>query len=118
MPTLAELGIGVVPSACSEGLAPGAIEESTSSTAPTPGRRTALSPEAPKANLASVELLNPIVERTNATPAQVALDWLARRSPESSRSRGTTKLPRLEENNVADDIELSQRLADVPTDVS
>jgi aryl-alcohol dehydrogenase-like predicted oxidoreductase len=65
------------------------------------------SAEARKANQTLVDLLKSIGERKNATPAQIALAWLLAQKPWIVPIPGTTKLNRLEENNGAVEVELS-----------
>jgi aryl-alcohol dehydrogenase-like predicted oxidoreductase len=64
-------------------------------------------PEARKANQALVNLLTNIAERKKATPAQITLAWLLAQKPWIVPIPGTTKLPRLEENIGAADVELT-----------
>ena len=109
VPTLEELGIGMVPySPLGKGFLTGTINESTR-----PGAgdfRSTLprfTPEAMKANQAVVDLLNAIAKKKNATPAQIALAWLLAQKPWIVPIPGTTKLPRLEENIGALSVELT-----------
>jgi len=109
LPLLEELGIGLVPySPLGRGFLTGKLDETT---AFVPGDfRNALprfAPEARKANHALVDLLNGIAVRRGATPAQVALAWLLAQKPWIVPIPGTTKLPRLEENLGAADLELT-----------
>lgn len=109
IPTLEELGIGLVPfSPLGKGFLTGKIDESRTfdktdirSTIPR------FTPEARKANRALVDLLGEIGKRLNATPAQIALAWLLRQKPWIVPIPGTTKLRRLEENIGAASLELS-----------
>jgi len=109
IPTLEELGIGLVPySPLGKGFLTGKIDQSTPlasddfrSTLPR------FQPEAMKANQAVVDLLNAIAERKNATPAQIALAWLLAQKPWIVPIPGTTKLARLEENIGAAAIEFT-----------
>lgn len=64
-------------------------------------------PEAREANQAVVDLLQRIAARKSGTPAQVALAWLLAKKPWIVPIPGTTKLPRLEENLGASDLQLS-----------
>jgi len=110
VPMLGELGIGLVPfSPLGKGFLTGAISETTEFAAGdfrnTVPRFT--DPEARKANLAFVELLQEIAAEKNATPAQVALAWLLAQKPWIVPIPGTTKLHRLEENIAAADLELT-----------
>ena len=108
LPTLEELGIGLVPfSPLGRGYLTGKMDESTPLQA---GDFRANLPrftaEARRANLALVELLQATGERLGATPAQVALAWLLARKPWIVPIPGTTKLHRLEENLGATQLEL------------
>jgi aryl-alcohol dehydrogenase-like predicted oxidoreductase len=109
LPTLEELGIGFVPfSPLGKGFLTGRIDETTE-LASGDFRNTVprFAPEARKANLAFVELLERIAERKEATPAQTALAWLLAQKPWIVPIPGTTKLHRLEENIAAADVELT-----------
>ena len=109
IPTLEELGIGMVPySPLGKGFLTGKMDESTElakndfrSTLP---RFTA---EARKANQAVVDLLTSIGRQKGATPAQIALAWLLAQKSWIVPIPGTTKLPRLEENIGAISVELT-----------
>ena len=109
IPTLEELGIGLVPySPLGKGFLTGKMDENTKldkgdfrSTLPR------FTPEARRANQAFVDLLNSIAKQKNATPAQIALAWLLAQKPWISPIPGTTKLSRLEENIGAVSIELT-----------
>ncbi len=100
IPTLEELGIGLVPYApLGRGFLTGKINENTKfgkgdfrSTLPR------FTPEAMKANRAFVEMIGTIAKQKNATPAQIALAWLLAQKPWIVPIPGTTKLSRLEEN--------------------
>jgi aryl-alcohol dehydrogenase-like predicted oxidoreductase len=100
IPTLEELGIGLVPySPLGKGFLTGAIGDNTTFAAN--DFRSILprfAPEARKANQAFVDLLGQIGKRKKATPAQIALAWLLARKPWIVPIPGTTKLNRLEEN--------------------
>jgi aryl-alcohol dehydrogenase-like predicted oxidoreductase len=109
IPTLEELGIGLVPySPLGKGFLTGKIDENTK--LESNDFRNILprfTPEARKANQSLVDLLNAIAQRRNATPAQIALAWLLAQKPWIAPIPGTTKLARLEENIGAAAIELS-----------
>jgi aryl-alcohol dehydrogenase-like predicted oxidoreductase len=100
IPTLEELGIGLVPySPLGKGFLTGKIDEST--TFDSSDFRSTLprfTPEALKANQALINLLGNIAERKQATPAQIAIAWLLAQKPWIVPIPGTTKLHRLEEN--------------------
>ena len=109
IPTLEELGIGLVPySPLGRGFLTGKIDENAEfdssdfrSTLPR------FTPEALKANQALIQLLGSIAERKNATPAQIALAWLLAQKPWIVPIPGTTKLSRLNENIGAMAVELT-----------
>ena len=109
LPTLDELGIGLVPySPLGRGFLTGAIDEST--TFDSTDFRNAMprfSAEARKANQALVDVLGDIAARKQATRAQIALAWLLAQKPWIVPIPGTTKLHRLEENLGAAEVELS-----------
>jgi len=109
IPTLEELGIGLVPySPLGKGFLTGKMDENT--TLGSGDFRSTLprfTPEARKANQAFVDLLATIAKRKNATPAQIALAWLLAQKPWIVPIPGTTKLSRLEENIGAVAIELT-----------
>jgi len=109
LPALEELGIGFVPfSPLGKGFLTGKIDESTTFDR-TDFRNVVprFTPENRKANLAFVEWLTAFAARKEATPAQIALAWLLAQRPWIVPIPGTTKLPRLEENIVAAQIELT-----------
>jgi aryl-alcohol dehydrogenase-like predicted oxidoreductase len=109
LPTLEELGIGIVPfSPLGKGFLTGQIDENT--TFDSSDFRNIVprfTPEARKANLAMVDLLRQIAERKKATPAQIALARLLAQKPWIVPIPGTRKLERLEENIGAVDVELT-----------
>jgi len=109
IPTLEELGIGLVPySPLGRGFLTGKIDEHT--TFGSGDFRNALprfTPEARKANMAMVDLLARIGGQKNATPAQIALAWVLAQKPWIVPIPGTTKLHRLEENLGAAAVELT-----------
>jgi len=109
IPTLEELGIGLVPySPLGKGFLTGKIDENTKLEA-TDFRSSIprFSPEARKANQTLVDLLSGIARRKSATPAQIALAWLLAQKPWIVPIPGTTKLHRLEENLGAVAVELT-----------
>jgi aryl-alcohol dehydrogenase-like predicted oxidoreductase len=109
LPTLEELGIGLVPySPLGKGFLTGKIDENT--TFDGSDFRNIVprfASEARKANQALVDLLTKIAERKKATPAQIALAWLLAQKPWIVPIPGTTKLHRMEENIKAANIELT-----------
>jgi aryl-alcohol dehydrogenase-like predicted oxidoreductase len=121
LPTLEQLGIGFVPwSPLGQGFLTGKIDAAT--TFDSTDFRTSFprfSPEARKANLAVVDLLNGMATRKKATPAQIALAWLLAQKPWIVPIPGTRKLERLEENLGAVDVELTPGdLRDIDTAAS
>jgi aryl-alcohol dehydrogenase-like predicted oxidoreductase len=116
LPTLEELGIGLVPfSPLGKGFLTGKIDENT--TFDSSDFRTAVprfNPENRKADHAFVDLLQNIARRKDATPGQIALAWLLAQKPWIVPIPGTTKLHRLEENIGAAAVELrANDLADI-----
>ena len=110
LPTLEELGIGFVPfSPLGKGFLTGKINEDTKFDS-TDFRNTVprLSAENRKANQPLVDLLTTFAEQKKATPAQIALAWLLAKKPWIVPIPGTTKLPRLEENLGAAEVELTK----------
>jgi aryl-alcohol dehydrogenase-like predicted oxidoreductase len=109
IPTLEELGIGMVPySPLGKGYLTGKIDDRTKFEST--DFRSILprfTPEARKANQAMVALLARIAGEKKATPAQIALAWLLAQKPWIVPIPGTTKLHRLEENIGAVAVELS-----------
>jgi aryl-alcohol dehydrogenase-like predicted oxidoreductase len=100
IPTLEELGIGLVPySPLGKGFLTGKIDEKT--TFDKSDFRNSVprfTPENRKANQAVVDLLTRIAKEKGATPAQIALAWLLAQKPWIVPIPGTTKLSRLDEN--------------------
>jgi aryl-alcohol dehydrogenase-like predicted oxidoreductase len=109
IPTLEELGIGLVPySPLGKGFLTGKIDENAKfdssdfrSTLPR------FTPGALKANQTLISLLASIGERKKATPAQIALAWLLAQKPWIVPIPGTTKLHRLDENIGAVSVDLT-----------
>jgi aryl-alcohol dehydrogenase-like predicted oxidoreductase len=121
LPTLEELGIGLVPySPLGRGFLTGAINEDTRFDAD--DFRNILprfTAEGRKANQSLVETLKQIAGEKGVTPAQIALAWLLAQKPWIVPIPGTTKLHRLEENVAAADIELTgAELRDIESVVS
>ena len=109
IPTLEELGIGLVPfSPLGKGFLTGTIDEKTTF-AKNDFRQIVprFTPEARKANQALVDLLGEVARQKNATPAQIALAWLLAQKPWIVPIPGTTKLNRLEENLGAASVQLT-----------
>src|SRR5512145_2254160 len=109
LPTLDELGIGLVPySPLGRGYLTGKIDENTTyDSTDIRSRNPRFTPEAIKANRAVVNLLERIAAEKNATPAQIALAWLLAQKPWIVPIPGSRKLERLDENNGSVDIALT-----------
>lgn len=109
IPTLEELGIGLVPySPLGRGFLTGKIDGNA--TFGSSDFRSALprfTPEALKANQTLIDLLHQIGRRKKATPAQISLAWLLAQKPWIVPIPGTTRLHRLEENIAATSVELT-----------
>lgn len=109
LPTLRELGIGLVPfSPLGKGFLTGTIDAFTRfgsddfrSVVPR------FSADAREANQALVHALRGIAEQEACTPAQLALAWLLDRAPWIVPIPGTTKAHRLQENLGAASLRLS-----------
>jgi aryl-alcohol dehydrogenase-like predicted oxidoreductase len=121
LPTLEELGIGLVPfSPLGKGFLTGAINENTTFDS-TDFRNTVprFTPEARKANQAVVDLLAELARQQQASPAQIALAWLLAQKPWIVPIPGTTKLQRLQENIGAAAVQLTaEDLKDIDSAVS
>lgn len=109
IPTLEELGIGLVPySPLGRGYLTGKIDvDATFDSSDFRSTLPRFTPEALKANQELVRLLGEIAARKHSTPAQIALAWLLARKPWIVPIPGTTKLTRLEENVGAVALELT-----------
>jgi aryl-alcohol dehydrogenase-like predicted oxidoreductase len=100
LPTLDELGIGLVPfSPLGKGFLTGTVSADTEF-APGDIRTTIprFTEENRAANQALVELVGQVAKAHDATPAQVALAWLLARRPSLVPIPGTRRLSRLDEN--------------------
>jgi aryl-alcohol dehydrogenase-like predicted oxidoreductase len=111
LPTLRELGIGLVPySPLGRGLLTGAIT-SEDALADDDSRRTAYFPrfqgEALDANLALVAKIREIADAKGCTPGQLALAWVLAQGDDVVPIPGTKRIPYLEENVGAAAVELS-----------
>jgi aryl-alcohol dehydrogenase-like predicted oxidoreductase len=109
LPTLEELGIGLVPfSPLGKGFLTGAIDEKTTFTdGDFRNRVPRFNPEARRANQQIVDALGRIAGEKKATHAQIALAWLLAQKPWIVPIPGTTKLSRLEENLGSANVVLS-----------
>lgn len=109
LPTLDELGIGLVPYApLGRGFLTGKVEPTaTFEASDVRSTLPRFTPEAMQANRALVDLLAAIAVRKKATPAQIALAWLLAQRPYVVPIPGTRRLERLEENAGAAAVELT-----------
>ncbi len=114
LPTLIQLGIGLVPfSPLGKGFLTGTIDSSTTfADGDLRSNLPRFTEQARTSNQALVDLLGRVAARNDATPAQVALAWILAQHPSMVPIPGTTKLHRLQENTAAADLELS------PTDLA
>jgi aryl-alcohol dehydrogenase-like predicted oxidoreductase len=125
LPTIRELGIGLVPySPLGRGLLTGAITDE-SALEEGDSRRTGYFPrlngEGLRANLTLVDAIRAIADDKGCTPGQLALAWVLAQGEDVAPIPGTKRVRYLEENAAAADIELTaddlQRLTDaVPRD--
>ncbi|MBU4433381.1 MAG: aldo/keto reductase [Alphaproteobacteria bacterium] len=109
LPTIRELGIGLVPySPLGRGFLTGALT-SDAGLAKDDFRRglPRFQGEALASNLSLVEALTVLAKAKGITPAQLALAWLLHQGPDIAPIPGTTKISRLEENVGAVDVALS-----------
>lgn len=109
LPTIAELGIGLVPFApLGRGFLTGTIDQTTQFEANDfRAGNPRFTEEARAANLQVIAVLDAIAQSRSATKAQIALAWLLAQRPWVVPIPGTTKLGRLEENIAATEIILS-----------
>jgi aryl-alcohol dehydrogenase-like predicted oxidoreductase len=112
LPTLRELGIGLVPySPLGRGLLTGAIT-SADTLEDGDSRRTGYFPrfqgDALDANLALVDRIRAIAEAKGCTPGQLALAWVLAQGDDVVPIPGTKRVAYLEENVAAADVTLSE----------
>lgn len=109
IPTLEELGIGLVPfSPLGRGFLTGQLDDTTTFDASDfRSNLPRFSVENRKANRTLVDRLSTIALRHGVTPAQVALAWLLAQKPWIVPIPGTTKAHRLKENLAAAELQLS-----------
>jgi aryl-alcohol dehydrogenase-like predicted oxidoreductase len=110
LPTLRELGIGLVPySPLGRGILTGAVtreslEEGDSRAA---GRFPRFSGDALDANLALVDKVRELAQQHGCTPGQLALAWVLAQGDDVVPIPGTKRVRYLEENLGATEVELS-----------
>src|SRR4051794_39677769 len=112
LPTIRELGIGLVPySPLGRGILTGAIT-SPSSLAEDDSRRSAYFPRFSgdnlEANLALVARVREIAEQKGCTPGQLALAWVLAQGDDVAPIPGTKRVRYLEENVGAADVRLDE----------
>jgi aryl-alcohol dehydrogenase-like predicted oxidoreductase len=109
LPTLEELGIGLVPySPLGRGFLTGKMDASTTfDSSDFRSRLPRFTPEARQANQVLVDLIGGIAKRRKLMPAQIALAWLLAQKPWIVPIPGTTRLDRLQENIGAAEVDLS-----------
>ena len=109
LPTLEELGIGLVPySPLGRGYLTGKIDETTTfASSDIRSRNPRFTQEAIKANRAVIDLLEKIATQKGGTPAQIALAWLLAQKPWIVPIPGSRKLERLDENNGSVNIQMT-----------
>ena len=109
LPTLEELGIGLVPySPLGRGYLTGKIDTTTTFDASDlRSNNPRFTPEAIRANQSVVDLLAEMGNRKEATPAQIALAWLLAQRSWIVPIPGSRKLGRLDENLGAANLELT-----------
>jgi aryl-alcohol dehydrogenase-like predicted oxidoreductase len=121
LPTLEELGIGLVPySPLGRGYLTGKINENTTyDSTDIRSRNPRFTPEAIKANRVVIDLLDRIAAQKNVTPAPIALAWLLAQKPWIVPIPGSRKIERLEEYIGAVRIQLtSDDLAEIDNAMS
>jgi aryl-alcohol dehydrogenase-like predicted oxidoreductase len=109
LPTLAELGIGLVPfSPLGKGFLTGTVDRSTTFTeGDIRNRVPRFNQENLAANQALVTHVTSLATAKNATPAQIALAWLLAQQPWIVPIPGTRRTARIKENSEATQVPLS-----------
>jgi len=108
LPTLRELGIGLVPySPLGRGFLTGTIKADSLGANDSRKGMPRFQGEALEKNLGLVEALTQIASEKGITPAQLALAWILHQGEDIAPIPGTTKIARLEENAGAVDVALS-----------
>ena len=121
LPTLEELGIGLVPySPLGRGYLTGKVDENTTfDSTDIRARNPRFTQEAIKANRAVIDLMERIGAQKGATPAQIALGWLLAQKPWIVPIPGSRKLERLDENLAAVSVHLTpEDLKEIETAMS
>ncbi len=112
LPTIRELGIGLVPySPLGRGLLTGTITSESGADGEGDFRRSAYFPrfqgDALDANLALVEKIRELADGKGCTPGQLALAWVLAQGDDVAPIPGTKRVKYLEENVAALDVSLS-----------
>jgi aryl-alcohol dehydrogenase-like predicted oxidoreductase len=121
LPTLRELGIGLVPySPLGRGFLTGDVRRAEDYPADDYRRNDPRFQGANfEANVKAAETVREVASRKSATAAQVALAWLLHQGDDLVPIPGTKSRPRLEENLAAADVELTEaELAELEVPVS
>ncbi|MBD5655541.1 MAG: aldo/keto reductase [Candidatus Eremiobacteraeota bacterium] len=110
LPTLRELGIGLVPySPLGRGFLTGALDVNTLGNDDFRKTNPRFSDENAKKNEALVDVVKRIAERHEATPAQIALAWVLAQGNDIVPIPGTKRVKYLEDNAAAVDVALEPR---------
>jgi aryl-alcohol dehydrogenase-like predicted oxidoreductase len=108
IPTLRELGIGLVPfSPLGRGFLTGAVKPGTVAEGDFRASMPRFKGEAGEHNYRLVEALQALGRKKGATPGQLALAWVLHQGADFVPIPGTRKLARIEENIAAAEIELT-----------
>ena len=113
-PTMAELGIGLVPySPLGRGFLTGTVDVAALDENDFRGRNPRFTGEAGRSNQAIVQAVRAVAERHAMSPAQIALAWVQAQSGRLGVPvvpiPGTKRIKWLEENVAASDIELTEQ---------
>jgi aryl-alcohol dehydrogenase-like predicted oxidoreductase len=112
LPTIRELGIGLVPySPLGRGMLTGAITRDSGAAGEGDNRRSPYFPrfwgDALDANLALVEKIRAVADEKGCTPGQLALAWVLAQGDDVAPIPGTKRVTYLEENVGATDVKLT-----------
>lgn len=108
LPTLRELGIGLVPySPLGRGMLTGALPEPGQGDSRTSAYFPRFQGEARETNLALVERVREIAQAKGCTPGQLALAWVLAQGDDVAPIPGTKRVRYLEENLAATAVELT-----------
>ena len=111
LPTVRELGIGLVPySPLGRGILTGAVDAASLSAddSRAAGRFPRFQGEALDANLRLVAQVRDLAEEKGCTPGQLALAWVLAQGEDVAPIPGTKRVRYLEENVAAADVELTE----------